>query len=39
MKAKLLTNTKKTCVLIFLLLLLVHAFEAIVLRMDETVFA
>ncbi len=39
MKAKLLTNTKKTCVLIFLLLLLVHAIEAIVLRMDETVFA
>lgn len=39
MKEKLLKNTIKTCMLIFLLLIFVHAFEAIVLRMDETVFA
>lgn len=29
----------KSCVFIFLILLLVHAFEAIVLRMDQTIFA
>ena len=38
MKEKLLKNTG-TCLLIFLILLIVHAFEAIVLRMDETFFA
>ena len=31
-------NTVKTCLLLFCLLLLVHGFEAIVLRMDETFF-
>lgn len=39
MKEKILKNTILSCLLIFLLLLAVHAFEAIVLRMDETVFA
>ena len=39
MKERLLKNTVRTCVLLFLLLLAVHAFEAIVLRMDETFFA
>ena len=29
----------KSCVFIFLILLLVHAFEAIALRMDQTIFA
>ena len=29
----------KSCVFIFLILLLVHTFEAIVLRMDQTIFA
>ena len=31
-------NSIKSCLLIFLILITVHAFEAIVLRMDETVF-
>ncbi|MBR6091042.1 MAG: CPBP family intramembrane metalloprotease, partial [Anaerolineaceae bacterium] len=39
MREKLLNNTIKSCLLIFLILITVHAFEAIVLRMDETVFA
>lgn len=39
MKEKLLNRTTGTCILIFLILLAVHAFEAIVLRMDETFFA
>lgn len=39
MKEKILKNPILSCLLIFFLLLAVHAFEAIVLRMDETVFA
>ena len=38
MKDTLLKNTVKTCCVIFCVLIAVHAFEAIVLRMDETVF-
>ena len=38
MKESLLKNTVKTCCVIFCLLLAVHACEAIVLRMDETIF-
>lgn len=38
MKEKLLQNTIKSCLYIFLILIAVHAFEAIVLRMDETFF-
>ncbi|MBR0353096.1 MAG: CPBP family intramembrane metalloprotease [Oscillospiraceae bacterium] len=38
MKESLLKNTVKTCCLIFCVLIAVHAFEAIVLRMDETFF-
>ena len=38
MRASLLKNTVKTCCGIFCLLIAVHAFEAIVLRMDETFF-
>ena len=38
MRASLLKNTVKTCCGIFCLLIAVHALEAIVLRMDETVF-
>ena len=38
MRESLLKNTVKTCCVIFCLLIAVHAFEAIVLRMDETFF-
>ena len=38
MREQLLKNTVKTCCVIFCLLIAVHAFEAIVLRMDETFF-
>ncbi|MBR2604784.1 MAG: CPBP family intramembrane metalloprotease [Clostridia bacterium] len=38
MRESLLKNTVKTCCGIFCLLIAVHAFEAIVLRMDETFF-
>ena len=38
MKEKLLHNTIKSCLFLFLILIAVHAFEAIVLRMDETFF-
>ena len=36
MKDKILRNTAKSCLFIFCIVLTVHAFEAIVLRMDET---
>lgn len=39
MKEKLLNKTTGTCLLLFLILLIVYAFEAILLRMDETYFA
>ncbi len=39
MKTKILNNTLLSCTVIFLILIAVHAFEAIVLRMDETFFA
>ena len=38
MRESLLKNTVRTCCLIFCLLIAVHSFEAIILRMDETVF-
>ena len=38
MRESLLKKTVKTCYVIFCLLIVVHAFEAIVLRMDETFF-
>ena len=38
MRESLLKNTVKSCCVIFCLLIAVHAFEAIVLRMDETFF-
>ena len=38
MRESLLKNAVKTCCVIFCLLIAVHAFEAIVLRMDETFF-
>ena len=38
MRESLLKNTVKTCCAIFCLLIAVHAFEAVVLRMDETFF-
>ena len=37
-KEKILHNTAKSCVFIFCILIIVHAFEAIILRMDETIF-
>ena len=37
-KARILQNTAKSCLIIFGILLTVHAFETIVLRMDETFF-
>ena len=37
MNAKIKNNTVISCLIIFLVLILVHGFEAIVLRMDETV--
>ncbi len=39
MEEKLINKTTGTCVLIFLIILVVHSFEAIILRMDETFFA
>lgn len=39
MKKAILNNTSLSCVIIFTVLIAVHAFEAIVLRMDETIFA
>lgn len=39
MRESLLKNTVKTCCVIFCLLIAVHAFEAIILRVDETFFA
>ena len=38
MKESMLKNTVKTCCIIFCILIVVHAFEAIILRMDETFF-
>lgn len=38
-KEKIVKHTARTCLVLFVLLLAAHAFEAIVLRMDETVFA
>ena len=38
MRESLLKNTAKTCCIIFCVLITVHAFEAIVLKMDETFF-
>ena len=38
MRESLLKNTVKTCCTVFCLLIAVHAFEAVVLRMDETFF-
>ena len=38
MRESLLKNTVKTCCAIFCLLIAVHAFEAVVLQMDETFF-
>lgn len=38
MKEFLLKNTVKTCCIIFSILIIVHAFEAVILRMDETFF-
>ena len=38
MRESLFKNTIKTCCVIFCILIAVHAFEAIVLRMDETFF-
>ena len=38
MKEKILKNTIASCWIIFAILILVHGFEAIVLRMDETFF-
>lgn len=38
MKESLHKNTVKSCCVIFCLLIAVHAVEAIVLRMDETIF-
>ena len=38
MKESILHNTAKACCAIFCILIAVHGFEAIVLRMDETVF-
>ena len=38
MRESILKNTVKSCCMIFCVLIAVHAFEAIVLRMDETFF-
>ena len=38
MRESILKNTVKSCCMIFCVLIAVHAFEAIVLRMDETIF-
>ena len=38
LKDIILHNTAKSCVFIFCILIIVHAFEAIILRMDETIF-
>ena len=38
MKESLFKNTAKTCCIIFSILIIVHAFETIILRMDETFF-
>ena len=38
MKNRILSNTIRSCLHIFTVLIVVHAFEAIVLRMDETFF-
>lgn len=39
MRESILKNTVKSCCVIFCILIAVHAFEAIVFRMDETIFS